>query len=87
MWQSREGAGQEEKSRKRKQKGKLNTVSEDLAHRLVARCWLYREAGHKALVANDRKEGGQANRKASSGRDSSETRGHPDVLFVVRGIR
>ena len=26
LWQSREGAGQEEKARKRKQKGKLNIV-------------------------------------------------------------
>ena len=27
LWQSKEGAGQEEKSGKRKQKGKLNTIS------------------------------------------------------------
>ena len=59
----------------------------NLAHLLVARWWLYKEPRHRTLVANERKEGPKANRKASSSRGNSEARGHPDVLSVVRGIK
>ena len=53
----------------------------------MARWWLYGEPRHRNLVARERKEGAKVNRKASSSRGSSEARDHPDVLFVVRGIR
>ena len=59
----------------------------NLARLLVARWWLYREPRHRTLVANERKEGPKANTKANSGKDNSEAKGHPDVLFVVRGIK
>ena len=59
----------------------------NLAHLLVARWWLYRELRHRTLEAKERKEGPRASRKPSSGRGSSEAKDHPDVLFVVRGIR
>ena len=59
----------------------------NLARLLEARWWVYREPHHKTLVARERKEGAKVNRKASSGKGSSETKGHPDVLFVVRDIR
>ena len=39
------------------------------------------------LVANERKEGPRKNKKADSGNGNSETKDHPDVLFVVRGLR
>ena len=48
---------------------------------------MYRELRHITLVAKERKEGAKANRKASSGRGSSEAKDHPDVLSVVRGIK
>ena len=54
---------------------------------LVARWWLYRELRHITLVTSERKEGARENKKASNGRGNSGTKGHPDVLFVVRGIR
>ena len=48
---------------------------------------MYKEPRHKTLVANERKEGARESRKADSGSGNNETKGHPDVLFVVRGIR
>ena len=59
----------------------------NLARLLEARWWLYRELRHRTLVAKERKEGVKANRKASSGRGSSEAKDHPDVLYVVRDIK
>ena len=59
----------------------------NLARLLEARWWLYREPHHITLVARERKAGAKANRKASSGRGSSETKDHPDVSSVVRDIR
>ena len=59
----------------------------NLARLLEARWWLYREPHHRTLVARERKEGVKANKKANSGRGNSETKGHPDVLSVVRDIR
>ena len=53
---------------------------------LVARLWLYRELHCRTLVAKRRKEVAKGNKKAG-GNGNSETRGHPDVLYVVEGIR
>ena len=58
-----------------------------LTHLLVARWWLYKEPRHKTLVVSERKEGARANKKARSGKGNNGTKGHPDVLSVVRGIR
>ena len=54
---------------------------------LVAKLLLYRDSHHRTLVANKRKEGARESKKASSSNGNSETSDHPDVLFVVRGIR
>ena len=59
----------------------------NLARVLVARWWLYREPPHRTLVARERKEGAKVNKKASSSRDSSEAKDHPNVFSVVRGIK
>ena len=59
----------------------------NLARLLEARWWSYRELHLITLVARGRKEGARENKRASSGKGSSETKDHPDVLFVVRGIR
>ena len=59
----------------------------NLARLLEARWWLYRELHHRTLEAKEKKEEVKANRKASSGRGSSEAKDHPDVLSVVRGIK
>ena len=59
----------------------------NLARLLEARWWLYRELHLRTLVARERKEGGRTNKKASSGRGSSEARDHPDVSSMVRGIK
>ena len=59
----------------------------NLARLLEARWWLYRELRHRTLVAKERKEGVQANKKASSDSGNNKAKDHPDVLFAVKGIR
>ena len=54
---------------------------------LVAKLWFYREPRHRTLVANERKEGAKENKKASSSKGNSKIKGHPKILFVVKGIR
>ena len=53
----------------------------------MARLLLYRELRHKTLVVNERKDRTRESKKANRDNANSETRGHPDVLCVVRGIR
>ena len=58
-----------------------------LARLLEARWWLCRELHLRILVARGKKEGARTKEKASSGKDNSETKDHPDALSVVRDIR
>ena len=59
----------------------------NLTRVLEAKWWLCREPHLRTLVARERKEGAKGNKKASSGRGSSEAKDLPDVSSLVRGIR
>ena len=87
-WQSREVLDRREKNlEKENKKGIWVILMGNLVRLWVARLWLYREPHIKTLVANKRKQGAKESRKASSGSGDSKTRGHPDVLSVVKGIK
>ena len=75
------------KLEKENRKGSRILFLGNLARLLVAKRWLYREPHHRTLVVSERKEGERENKKASSSKGNSGTRGHPDVLSVVRGIK
>ena len=87
LWQSREGARKEgEKSGKRKQKGKLSNIFGEPSPSSCGQVVVVQGAAPHN-VGDQRDKGGAKESKKIGSSGNSKTRGHPNVLFVVRGIR